>query len=252
MLVTPRNHFDQNLARGRALRAHAIAMPDDLLAQDVLRAAWMMAVGACDAYFADAYADLISRAIRAKELQPAVPIPDRLNNLRIPVTAILGPAQGGWRWRRAARELMENENVLSLEKVKGLFNHFFRKTHKLLNQGTIESWIIHPNGKVRLFGVTPGQYQALAAAAKSAAKEAALERFEARFEEIFQRRHDCIHACDRPKVAVQDITQQQVQKTIDDIEFLVVRCHEALVAEFPEYLRGLGFNGATRNQVCMA
>ena len=36
-----------------------------------------MAVGACDAYFADAYADLISRAIRAKELQTAIDIPDR-------------------------------------------------------------------------------------------------------------------------------------------------------------------------------
>lgn len=28
----------------------------------------MMAVGACDAYFSDAYADLISRTLRAKEL----------------------------------------------------------------------------------------------------------------------------------------------------------------------------------------
>lgn len=253
MLLTPRNHFNQDLARARALLAHAATLPNGPLGQDVLRAAWMMAVGACDAYFADAYADLISRAIRAKELQPAVDIPDRLNNLRVPVTAVLRPAQGGWRWRMAARELMEKENVLSLEKMKGLFNHFFRKTHKLLNQDTIASWIAHPAGKIRLFGVTPGQYQALpTAAAKTAARKDAIERFETRFEEIFQRRHDCIHACDRPKVAVQDITAAQVQKTIDDIDFLVVRCHDALVAEFPEYLRGLGFNGATRNQVCMA
>lgn len=252
MLLTPRNHFIQNLARARALQTHAATLPDEALAQDILRAAWMMAVGACDAYFADAYTDLISRAIRAKELQPTIEIPDRLNNLRVPVTAILRPVQGGWRWRMAARELMENESVLSIEKVKGLFNHFFRKTHKLLKDDTIEPWIKHADGKIRLFGVTRAEYQSLAAAAKSAAKKRAVERFEGRFKEIFQRRHDCIHACDRPKAAVQAITAAQVQKTIADVEFLVVRCHEALVAEFPEYLRGLGFNGATRNQVCMA
>lgn len=42
----------------------------------------------------------------------------------------------------------------------------------------------------------------------------------------------------------------QVTKRIEDVEFLVARCHEAFVDTFPVYLRNLGFNGVTRNRVC--
>jgi hypothetical protein len=210
----------------------------------------MMAVGACDAYFSDAYADLISRALRAKDLEPAIGIPDRLNNLKVPVTAILREARGGWRWRMAARELMEDQNVLSLEKIRALFNHFFRKGHKLLNQDTIGSWILHRDAKSRLFGLTATRYRALLPVDKADAKKASLEQFEEHFNGIFQRRHDCIHNCDRPRVALQTISLVTVEKTTADIEFLVCRCHEALVDEFPEYLRTLRFGASTRNQVC--
>jgi hypothetical protein len=251
MLLTSKSHFDQDIGRARALCVHAAGLPAGPLAHDIFRASWMMAVGACDAYFSDAYADLISRALRAKDLQPAINIPDRLNSLKVPVTAIIRAAHGGWRWRMAARELMETENVLSLEKIKLLFNHFFRKTHKLFNQDAIEPWILHPDAQVRLFGLTTGQYQATPAANKPTTRKQAVERFEGRFEQIFQRRHDCIHNCDRPKVALQAITTAQVQKAVDDIAFLVNRCPEASLAEFPHYLVNLGFNGATRNQVCM-
>lgn len=250
MLATAKSHFDLDIARGRALLSHADTLPPGLIAEDIMRASWMMGVGACDAYFSDAYADLISRALRAKDLQPAVAIPDRLNNLRVPVTAVIRQANGGWRWRMAARELIESENVLSLDKIKSLFNHFFRSTHKLLNQDTIEPWLLHAESRVRLFGITRTRYRAANAAAKSIARRQALERFEERFREIFQRRHDCIHNCDRPKVALQQIRPAHVEKAIDDINFLVSRCHDALVSEFPEYLRSHGFNAVTRNQVC--
>ena len=249
MLNTAKQHFDEDISRARALCGHARALAPGLLADDILRASWMMGVGACDAYFSDAYADLISRTLRAKDLEPLVAIPDRLNNLKVPVTAVLRHAPGGWRWRMAARELIESENVLSLDKIRTLFNHFFRKKFKLLNQDTIEGWILHPQAKSRLFGLTATQYRAKAGAAKEIAKRDALEQFELHFEEIFQRRHDCIHNCDRPKVAVQPIRVTSVEKKIFDIEFLVFRCHDAFVAEFAEYLSGLGFNAVTRNQV---
>jgi hypothetical protein len=151
MLATAKEHFNEDIGRARALVAHAETLPEGLLRGDVLRGAWMMAVGATDAYFSDAYADLISRALRAKDLQPNIAIPDRLNNLRIPVVAVLRQAQGGWRWRMAARELIEEENVLSLEKIRKLFNHFFHEDRKLLNQKTIEPWITHPSAKRRHF-----------------------------------------------------------------------------------------------------
>lgn len=109
-------HFDTDLARARALVNNAALVP--ACTDDMLHSALMFAVGACVAYFADSYADLISRAFREKELEPAVAIPDRLGNLRMPVTAILRPTtMPGWRWRIAASELVEKENVLSFDQT---------------------------------------------------------------------------------------------------------------------------------------
>ena len=249
MLDTSRAHFNDDVSRARALLFHARSLQAGRLREDVLRATWMMAVGACDAYFSDAYADLIARTLRAKDLQPGVAIPDRLNRLRIPVVAVLRQSHGGWRWRMAARELIEDENVLSLEKIRKLFNHFFRGGYKLLNEDTIGAWITHRDAKMRLFGLTATQYRAKGIPAQATARRSALKKLEKRFEDAFQRRHDCIHNCDRPKVALQPITDAAVEKRIQDIEFLVGRCEEALRAEFPVYLQELGFAGAVRAQV---
>ena len=209
----------------------------------------MMAVGACDAFFSDAYADLLSRTLQAKQLQPAVDIPDRINNLRIPVIAVIRETKGGWRWRMAARELIEAENVLSIEKIKTLFNQFFASGRKLLTAESIEAWIEHPQAKQRMFSISRTSYRRLPAGGRGQAKTQAVEQLEFLFTETFQRRHDCIHNCDRPKMALQGITDTFVQKRIEDLTFLVDRCKEELRREFPAYLRRLGFNGATRNRV---
>lgn len=248
VLQTAKSHFDTDLARARALMNNAPLVP--ACGDDMLRSAVMFAVGACDAYFADAYADLISRVLRAKELQPAVALPDRLNNLRMPVTAILRPtSMPGWRWRMAARELVEKENVLSFGQITGLFNQFFPKRQGLLSRDRVLGWITDPQAKHRHFGMSAAQLAAVPAANLDATKEKALAHFEAKFATIFQRRHDCIHCCDRPRVAVQTINLLAVQKKIEDVEFLVNRCHAELCARFATYLDGLGFNPATRNQV---
>ena len=248
-LRTPKNHFDADLNRARALLAHARTLNPDTLQHDIFRAAWMMAVGASDAYFSDAYGDLLARTLRAKGIEGAIAIPDRLNNLKVPVIAVLRDGGEGWRWRMAARELIEEENVLSLEKIKKLFNHFFRNGHKILGQETIETLILHRDAKMRLFGITATEYRKLSPADKNKAKAAAVTKMEEHYEELFQRRHDCIHNCDRPKIALQGIAPEQVQKTIEDVHFLVGRCHDALLAEFPTYLTAIGFNAVTRNRV---
>lgn len=250
MLRAAKQHFDEDIQRATTLLTHGKGLPAGVLRGDILRAAWMMAVGACDAYFCDAYGDLVARTLRAKELEPNIDIPDRLNNLRVPVIAIIRQGHGGWRWRMAARALIEDENVLSLEKIKMLFNHFFRQNHKIFAQQTIEKWILHRQAKVRLFGITPTAFRALVGSAKNRAKKDALKKFQDCFEQIFQRRHDCIHNCDRPKMAVQGINDVIVEKRIQDVTFLVERCHEALIAEFPHYLSDLGFSGVIRNRVC--
>lgn len=250
ILGTARQHFDQDIARARALVAHAETLPSGGLQGDVLRSAWMMSVGACDAYFSDAYADLISRALRAKDLEPSIDIPDRLSSLKVPVVAVLRHERSGWRWRMAARELIETENVLSLEKIRKLFNQFFRENHKLLTWNSLESWILDPAAKTRMFGITASEYRAKPQGQKPPARRRALKHMESRFSAVFQRRHDCIHNCDRPKTALQAISAPTVTKCIDDVDFLVGRCHGSFLSEFPRYLSDLGFCGATRNQVC--
>ena len=250
LLGTALNHFREDIERACAIHAYATGLPDGLLRDDLLRATWMMIVGACDAYYSDAYADLVSRALRAKDLESAIDIPDKLNNLKLPAIAVLRHANGGWRWRMAARELMEDENVLSLDKVRSLFNQFLPDGKKLVNQESIGEWITHRDAKCRFFGITATQYRAKSPQEQGKARKAALEHFKKHYQEIFQRRHDCIHNCDRPKVSPQKIAISAVEKRIQDIEFLVFRSHELLVAEFPQYLGNLGFNAVTRNRVC--
>lgn len=251
MLDTAILHFNEDIARARALHDHAVAMPRGMVKDDILRAAWMMAVGACDAYFSDAYADLVSRTLQARALHPAMAIPDKMNNLRIPVVAVLRETRiyGGWRWRMAARELIEDENVLSLKKIKELFNQFFPENGKLLNKATIERWMLHPDARARHFGMSKTAYRALTPNAKPNARDNALKNFEAHCAVIFQRRHDCIHNCDRPKMALLPIAATTVEKRIEDTTFLVRRCHEDLITAYPLYLGRCGVPGFVRNRV---
>jgi hypothetical protein len=250
MMDTARNHFDQDAARARNLLAAAACTNHAPQVQtDILRASWMTAVGAIDAFFSDVYADLISRMIRIIEKEPGVNIPDRWKNLKMPVAAVLSPASSGWRWRMAARQLIEDENVLSLKKVKGLFNQFCRDDQKIMQKGSIGGWIQDPSARQRMFGTTRNPYRALDAAGKRAANEEAIKRLNGRFEVIFQRRHDCIHNCDRPRTALQTITPDHVRKTIEDVEFLADRCQNHLDAEFRSLLQALGFSAIARNEV---
>ncbi|OHV08704.1 hypothetical protein [Kushneria phosphatilytica] len=249
MLDTAMSHFADDIARARGLLDHAKQQASGTVKDDIFRASWMMGVGACDAYFSDAYADLVAKAIQAKEIESSIEIPDRLNNLKLPVTAMLRQANGGWRWRMAARELIEEENVLSLGKIQQLFNHFFRKEHKLLNAEAIGSWITHPESKQRVFGITATNYRKLNSSQKGKARKEALDKVKERYETIFQRRHDCIHNCDRPKILPLPISEASVKKSIQDVEFLVNRCHEAIKSEFPIYLTDLGFSAVTKNRV---
>ena len=248
---TARQHFNEDVARSRALLAHAATLPDEPLRGDVFRAAWMMAVGACDAFFCDAYADLLTRTLRASSQQPAVK-PPRLKTLRVPLITMVQsryPTRPGWQWRMAARQLIEDESVLSIKKIRDLFNHFCDDQNKFVNQNTIGSWITHRAAKKRMFGIAASEYRSRSDCDKRAARDAARRILEQRFQTIFQRRHDCIHNCDRPKIALQGIGEAAVQKVIEDVEFLVNRCEETLRQEFSSYLARLGFEASVRANV---
>jgi hypothetical protein len=198
----------------------------------------MFAVGALDAYYCDAYTDVVAATIISKSRHPKMALPDFFYDIKFPVRAILEPyaINLNWRWRTVARKMMERENVLTLAEVRRLFNRFFRDHHKFFGD-VLDDWISHRDAKRRLFGVTPKAYARLAAADKEIARQLARDQMEERFGATIQRRHDCIHNCDRPRVSPQPLVKGDTfMKVIEDVEFLVARCDEHTNVEFREFL----------------
>lgn len=219
---------------------------EKLLRSDLLRSAWMFAVGALDAYFSDAYTDIVAATASSKSRQPAIKLPEWVYEIKFPLRAILEEYDNeNWRWRMAARKMMERENVVSLKAVQDLFNKFFRNGRKFFRD-QLDAWMSRPDAKIRLFGITQADYLAKNSQDKHAAREAAIRQFEDRFRTIFQRRHDCIHNCDRPRISPQPLESGgKVLKVIQDVEFLVDRCDAHINSEFKEFLVGVGCSAAT-------
>lgn len=252
ILETPILHFNEDLQRAIDLFNHASTMPQNILKDDILRASYMMAVGALDAFFCDACADLISRTYRAKMHQPDVNLPEKMSNLKLPAIVFLEKdVNSGWLWRSIANDIVEKDNVLSIKKIKLLFNHFFRPGHKLFvdTDSPIDRWIMSKRYRRRLFGFSQKDYRASSGTNKNTLKKQAIIHLGKRYNIIFQRRHDCIHNCDRPKYSISSISVKYVEKEIDDIQLLVYHCYDELLNEFPIYLRRLGFSSSTRNFV---
>lgn len=251
MPATAFRHFRDNIARARAIVAHADALArgtsaEKLLRSDLLRSAWMFAVGALDAYFCDAYTDIIAATASSKSRQPTITLPQWLYEVKFPLRAILEVYdKENWRWRMAARKMMERENVISLPTIQTLFNKFFQKGHRFFRD-QLDAWMSHPDAKIRLFGTSRADYLAMSPQQQHAAREAAIHKFEERFRTIFQRRHDCIHNCDRPRISPQPLERSgTVLKVVQDVEFLVNRCDEHIHAEFRKFLLGVGCSAVT-------
>jgi predicted secreted protein len=249
--ATALQHFREDIARARAIVAHAdplsIAIPADrLLRSDLLRSAWMFAVGALDAYFCDAYTDIIAATASSKSRQPAIALPEWVYEVKFPLRAILEEySNENWRWRMAARKMMERENVISLKAVQDLFNKFFRKGHRFFRD-QLDPWMSRHDAKIRLFGISQPDYLAKNPQEKQTARETAIDQFEERFHTIFQRRHDCIHNCDRPRISPQPLERGgTVLTVIQDVEFLANRCDEHINSEFREFLVRVGCSAAT-------
>jgi hypothetical protein len=200
----------------------------------------MFAVGALDAYFCDAYTDIVAAAIIAKSRHPAMTLPDFFYDIEFPVRAILEPYANNvnWRWRMAARKMMEREAVIRLKAIQELFNKFFPPGRRFFRD-LLPNWIRHPDAKKRVFGIARGAFGALPAKDQNAAADSAWRQMQDRYGQMFQRRNDCIHNCDRPRVAPQPLALAgTVRNVIQDIEFLVYRCDEHISSEFRQFLIG--------------
>jgi hypothetical protein len=121
--TTALRHFREDIARAKAIVAHAGPLPrekaaDQLLRSDLLRGGWIFAVGALNGYFCEAYADLIAGTINSKTRQPELVLPESFFEIKLPIGAILEEYERrDWRWRMATRRMMERENVLSLATI---------------------------------------------------------------------------------------------------------------------------------------
>ena len=93
---TAKQRFNEDISRSHSILAHAKRLASKheakaLLRDDLLRSAWMHRVGAMDAYFCDAYADLLAHILRAKNLQPAIKLTSSIEKIAFPVGAIFAP-----------------------------------------------------------------------------------------------------------------------------------------------------------------
>jgi hypothetical protein len=251
--ITP---FREDIARAKALVAHARTLPEatdaqKLLRDDIRRSSWMFAVGAMDAYFCDAYSDLIAATLMAKSNQPAVPLPEFIGKIEIPVTAVLEDyrVRQNWKWRMAARRMMAEQNALELETVRNWFNPFCADGSKIFAQ-VLPTWITRPGATARLFGIAPRQFGTTTGRGRDQAIKTVNKTFKERFDAIVQRRHDCIHTCDRPANTPQPISREgTVTNVIKDIEFIVENSNTHIDAAFRAWLRACGFSPVTLNQV---
>jgi hypothetical protein len=117
---------------------------------------------------------------------------------------------------------------------------------KLFND-VIVAWVTASAAKNRIFGVSPAAFAALTPQQRNGNRQQYIDAMRDRFDEvIFQRRHDCIHNCDRPRVAPQPLNAAgTVRNVIRDVQFLAEQFNTHLDAQFPAFLRGLGFSAAT-------
>jgi len=145
----------------------------------------------------------------------------------------------------AACKMMERENVIKFSAIQTLFNKFFRKGRKFFGD-LLDAWISRPDAKIRLFGVSRVDYLAMTDADKHKAREEANNQLEDRFRAIFQRRHDCIHNCDRPRMSPQPLDKGgTVLKVIQNIEYLVHRSDEHINTELRQFLVDVGCSATT-------
>ena len=170
----------------------------------------MFAVGGLDAYLCDAYSWVVGGTLIAKDRQRLISLPKKLLEISLPVTAYLEHYQtrDRWRWRMAARRMMDSRNMLNLGAVEEAFKPFLPVNYKLYHD-VIVAWVTEASAKKRIFGITPTAFAALNPQRRNDQRAYFVNAMRKRFDDvIFQRRHDCIHNCDRPKVAPLPATHQ--------------------------------------------
>ena len=115
--------------------------------------------------------------------------PLRLPDIRLPVRAVLAEyTNENWRWRMAARKMMERENVLNLKTVQELFNKFLRPDRRFFKPPVLDAWISHADATRRMFGIRGADFAAMSDPDKEAGRNAAREQMEGWFRDLIGKR----------------------------------------------------------------
>jgi len=220
---TARQHFDEDISRAEAVLAHGatVQSQDADLAADLFRAAAAFAVGAMDAYLCDAYVDCLTRTLAACRKDPKKQLPKPYRNVLLPAGPLISQKytqRGNWALRMAARMIMEKDNMLSVSRVKRMFNPTLPAGKKLWVD--VVATFIALNRK-RFAGITRANYSKLAKAKQQKAREKAAAAVLKRIGAVVQRRHDIVHNCDRPKTAILVMTKSEAAAMIADTKSFV-------------------------------
>jgi hypothetical protein len=216
-------HFREDINRARGICSLASALVtskvDKLLRDDLLRCAWMFGVGAFDAYFCDAFGYCIQHSVAAKRKCPAMVFPSTLVTI---TNKAPNPTGNSHDLRIFARGIMESQSVLSIKKVNCYFSQF-APPDGFFHDLNVDRMIVDPRSTDRLWGTGFRNYLALPNdnPAKVAGRSVCAENFKLRMQPLLQRRNDCIHNCDRPKLSLQRIQKREVEDALHDIDFFV-------------------------------
>lgn len=234
---TARKHFDEDLRRVEDVLFKADAMETAgepfRLFQDVRLSGVALAVGAMDAYLCDAYVDCLSAALQAyrRGAWPGGQLPKYYRRQLLPAGEVLDASRAHrplWSIRMAARRVMERDNMLAVSRVKEMFDGILPAGQRLWD------CMVDPllrRGYKRFTGPLSSMDMARLAAARpmttsaqkrlSKARKAVMARVRERLSETVQLRHDWIHNCGRPNVAISRKTGSRARMHVCEIEWFV-------------------------------
>lgn len=226
---TPRTHFDEDIQRAEDLLSYAIqieaAGADARLHQDVKIAAIGMSVGALDAYLCDKYVDCLTSALRAySNGNWQGDLPTNYREQKLPAGEVLDRSRNSrplWGIRMAARQIMERDNMLSISRIDEMFNPILPASHKLWSS-FVPTMI--DSGWRRLTGpYTNLQITAMSPEEKGKATKKVICTMKKRLACTIQIRHDWVHNCARPKLAIAKYSDGQASARIREIKEFITK-----------------------------
>ena len=239
-------YFSEDIGRARAIHAHATSLivptVAPLLRDDLYRSAWMFAVAAFDAYLCDAFSYCLQHTLTLKSRHAGMVLPTSITNIS---NNLPSPRVRVHKFRDQCRAYMEKKSMQKMDIIGKQFANF-TSPRGFFEPSNLDRVIADPVSNARVWGANHRAYLSrnplvpADAVAMQAARDLCSSHCEAYFQDLIQRRHDCIHNCDRPNRVVRSITGVGVNKTLSDIETFIGEYDGWIARQFPVWLAQIG------------